>query len=73
MNISLIPVVGWFYLNFDYVTSIFFLLLDHQRFSSSLQYLVHNHINIRHIKLPSSSQHRHFRLYFMDNKFEKIN
>jgi hypothetical protein len=71
----LVPLVGCLYLNFVHVILVFFLILDQQRSSSSLQHTIHNHINIRHVNLLS---HHHFRInnsriYFVDNKFKKTN
>jgi hypothetical protein len=72
----LVQVVGCLYLNLDHATSAFSLPFNHLRSSSSLQYLAHNHISISHVSLLSPSQHHHFRLnhfriYFVNNEFEK--
>jgi hypothetical protein len=69
-------VVERLYLNLDYDTLVFSLLFDHQRFNIYLQHLTHIHITINHISLLSHShQHhsrlKHFRIYFVDNDFEK--
>jgi hypothetical protein len=71
-------VVGYLYLNLDHVMLAFSLPLDHHCSSSNLQYLVHSHINISHVSLLSPHQHHHsrlnhFKIYFVDNKFEKTN
>jgi cell division protein FtsW (lipid II flippase) len=71
--IRLVLVVYSLYLNLDHVTLDFSLFLDHQRPSSSIYHLVHSHIS-----MSSPIQHQHsrlnyFRIYFVDNKFEKIN
>jgi hypothetical protein len=76
--IKLVQVVGYLYLNLDHTTSAFSLLLDHQRSTSSLQHIGHNHISISQVSLLSPSQHYHFRInhfkiYFVDNEFEKTN
>jgi hypothetical protein len=60
------------YLNLDYDTLVFSLLLDHQRFNICLQHLTHIYIVSF---LSHSQQHhsrlKHFRIYFVDNNFEK--
>jgi hypothetical protein len=66
------------YLNLDHIMLAFSIPLNYQRSISSLQHPAHRHISINHVSLLSHSQHHHFRLnyfriYFMDNKFEKIN
>jgi hypothetical protein len=47
------------------------------RSNSRLQHLAHSHISITHNRLLCLSQHHHFklnyfRIYFLDNKIEKI-
>jgi hypothetical protein len=71
-SLRLVPVVGYLYLSLNHVTSAFSFPLDHQH-SSSLHHLAHSHINISHLSLLSPSQHHHFRIYFVDNEFEKAN
>jgi hypothetical protein len=68
--------LGCLYLSLDYVTSTFSLHLDHQ---CSRVVCISLHQSIQsHISILSLSQHHHYRLnyfkiYFVDNKFEKIN
>jgi hypothetical protein len=69
----LVPVIVRLYLNLIYITSTLSFPLAYQRFRSRLQHLAHSHISII---LLSLSQHHHFslnhfRIYFMDNEFEK--
>jgi hypothetical protein len=52
--------------------------LAHHGFNSRLQLPAHSHIRISHISILSPTQHphfrfNHFRIYFMDNEFKKIN
>jgi hypothetical protein len=70
--LSLVSTIVHLYLNFDHVISVFSLHLDHHRFS--IQPIVI--ISITYISILSVSQHHHYRLnhfkiYFVDNKFEK--
>jgi hypothetical protein len=72
----LILVVIWLYLTLIHVTLIFSLPLIHHDSSNRLQHLAHSHISISHINVLFTSQHHHsrlnhFRIYFMDNEFEK--
>jgi hypothetical protein len=66
-------VVVSLYLNLAHTTSAFSFPLAHQRSSSRLQHPALNHINISHISILFPSQHHHFRIYFVNNEFEKIN
>jgi hypothetical protein len=76
-DIRLVSVVVWVYLILTHVISAFFFPLAHHDFSSRLQLLAYSHISIRYIRLLFLSQHHHFRLnhfkiYSIDNEFEKI-
>jgi hypothetical protein len=78
LSLRQVLVVGNLYLNLDYATSVFSLTFDHQHSSSSLQYPTNSHISISYVSLLSNSQHHHyrldhFRIYFVDNEFEKSN
>jgi hypothetical protein len=75
--VRLVPPVGSLYINLDYAILIFSLPLNHQHSSSSLQHLTLIHISISNIIILSSIQHHHFtfnhfRIYFLDNKIQKI-
>jgi hypothetical protein len=59
------------YLNLDHVKLAFSLPLDHMRSSNSLHHPAHSRINISHVSLLSHSPYHHFRIYFVDNEFEK--
>jgi hypothetical protein len=64
------------YLNLVHVTLAFSLALIHQHSNSRLQHLAFSHISISYISILSSNQHHHsrfnhFKIYFVDNEFEK--
>jgi hypothetical protein len=66
----LVSLVGYMYLILNHVISVFSLLTTNAPVASI-------HIHISHIIILSHSQHHYFRLnnfkiYFVDNKFEKI-
>jgi hypothetical protein len=71
--LRLVLMVGSLYLILNHVMSLFFFSLDHQYSSSNLQHLVHTYISISYVSLLYLNQHHHFRIYFVDNKFEKNN
>jgi hypothetical protein len=76
-HIRLVSVIVWLYLILIHVMLAFSLLFSHYVSSSRLQYPTHSYININHISLLSPNQHynfklNHFRIHFVDNKFEKI-
>jgi hypothetical protein len=67
----LVSLVGYMYLILNHVISVFSLLITNALAVASI------HIHISHIIILSHSQHHYFRLnnfkiYFVDNKFEKI-
>jgi hypothetical protein len=57
-------------------SSFLYHLMDADKETGGFQHLAHTHISISHINILFISQHHyyrlnHFRIYFMDNEFEK--
>jgi hypothetical protein len=72
-DIMLVPVVTYLYFTLTHTTSVFSLPLVHYGSSSKLQLSAHSHINLLSPSPHNHSILNHFRIYFMDNKFKKIN
>jgi hypothetical protein len=78
--ILVVTMVGRVYLILDHVILVFFFLSTTDTLTAvyiSLQYPINSYISITHISLLFFSQHHYyrlnnFRIYFVDNEFEKI-
>jgi hypothetical protein len=69
--------IGILYLVLFCARLYFSLSLVHHDFNNRLELSAHSHINIGYISIFSLNQHyysrlNHFKIYFVDNKFDKI-